>query len=78
MFGLNGIDKGADGAPFLFRKLPRWFVNRIKTLTFGNIRAAVGDTLTDKEVRAILTRRDLLLLEIEQMVRDQGEAQVLY
>ncbi len=78
MFGLNGIDKGADGAPFLFRKLPRWFVDRIKTLTFGNIRAAVGDTLTDKEVRAILTRRDLLLGEIEQMVRDQSEAQVLY
>jgi hypothetical protein len=77
MFGLDGIEKGADGAPFLFRRLPRWFYDRIKTLTFENIRAAVGTTLTDKEVRAILTRRDLLVREIDRMVRDQGEG-VLY
>ena len=77
MFGLNGIDKGADGAPFLFRKLPRWFVDRLKTLTFDGIRTAVGDTLTDREIKAILTRRDLLLREIDQMVAQQGEG-VLY
>lgn len=77
MFGLNGIEKGDDGAPFLFKKLPRWFVDRIKTLTFEAVRAAVGDTLTDREVKAILTRRDLLLREIDLMVQQQGQG-VLY
>ncbi len=78
MFGRNGIKMTAQGAPMLFRRLPRWFVDKIKTLTFENIREAVGTTLTDKEIKAILTRRDLLLQEIAQMVKEQGEATVLY
>jgi len=78
MYGRDGIMKGATGEPFLFRRLPRWFLDRIKTLTFENIRAAVGSTLTDKEIKAILTRRDLLLREISEMVKEQGETAVLY
>ena len=78
MFGRNGIKMTAQGAPMLFRRLPRWFVDKIKTLTFENIREAVGTTLTDKEIKAILTRRDLILQEIAQMVKEQGEATVLY
>src|SRR5512141_423190 len=78
MFGRDGLKKGAANAPFLFKRLPRWFVDKIKTLTFENIRAAVGSTLTDKEIAAILTRRDLLLREIAGMVKEQGEAAVLY
>lgn len=78
MFGRDGIKKGAANAPFLFKRLPRWFVERIKTLTFENIRAAVGSTLTDKEIAAILTRRDLLLREIAGMIKEQGEEAVLY
>ncbi|MEN6560509.1 MAG: hypothetical protein ABFD52_07030 [Acidobacteriota bacterium] len=77
MFGRNGIKTGESGAPFLFRKLPRSFVDRIKALTFDNVRAAAGKTLTDKEVRGILARRDLLLREIDLMVREQGQG-VLY
>lgn len=77
MFGRNGIEKGNAGNPFLFRRLPRWFFDRIKTLTYETIREAVGTTLTEKEIRAILARRDLLVQEIEQMVREQGE-EVLY
>ncbi len=34
--------------------------------------------LTDAEVRAILIRRDLLLQEIDLMIKEQGEAAVLY
>jgi hypothetical protein len=78
MFGRDGIKKGASGDPFLFKRLPRWFVDRIKTLTFESIRGAVGTTLTDKEIRAILVRRDLLLEEVAQMIQDQGEEAVLY
>ncbi|MGZ5479442.1 MAG: hypothetical protein ACXWGZ_07580, partial [Candidatus Aminicenantales bacterium] len=78
MYGRDGIKKFASGDPILFRRLPRWFVDKIKPLTFENIRAAVGSTLTDKEIKAVLVRRDLLLREIAQMVQEQGEAAVLY
>ena len=78
MFGRNGIKTSALGEPFLFRRLPRWFVDRIKTLTFENIRKAVGKTLTDREIKAVLARRDILLREIAQMVEEQGEEAVLY
>jgi hypothetical protein len=78
MFGRNGIKLTQQGAPFLFRRLPRWFVEKIKTLTFETIKAAVGTTLTDKEIKAILARRVLLLKEIDEMIKTQGEAAVLY
>jgi hypothetical protein len=78
MFGRDGIKRLANGNPFLFRRLPVWFVDGIKTLTYENIQKAVGPTLTDAEIRAILVRRDLLLKEIDQMVREQGRAAVLY
>ena len=34
MFGRDGIQKAANGNPFLFRRVPSWFVERIKTLTY--------------------------------------------
>jgi hypothetical protein len=78
MFGRNGLKMTAQGSPMLFRHLPRWFIDKLKTLTFENIRAAVGTTLTDKEIKAVLARRDILLQEVAQMVKEQGEAAVLY
>jgi hypothetical protein len=78
MYGRDGIRKTPSGDPLIFRRLPRWFVDKIKTLTFENIRAAVGSTLTAKEIKAILARRDILLREIGDMVKEQGEAAVLY
>jgi len=78
MFGRNGIKVSSRGTPYLFRRLPRWFVEKIKALTFEDIRAAVGTALTDKEIRAILVRRELILKEIALMVQERGEAAVLY
>jgi hypothetical protein len=78
MFGRDGIMKSAGGTPYLFRRLPVWFVDGIKPLTFETIREAVGDTLTRPEIKAILVRRDLLLKEIAQMVQEQGREAVLY
>jgi hypothetical protein len=78
MYGRAGIKTSDQGTPFLFRQLPRWFVEKIRTLTFQNIREAVGPTLTDREIKAILTRRDILLREIAQMIAEQGETEVLY
>ena len=78
MFGRNGIKRSERGTPYLFRRLPRWFVEKIKALTFEDIRAAVGTTLKDGEIKAVLARQKLLLKEVAQMIKEQGEAAVLY
>ena len=44
MFGRNGIKVSQQGTPWLFRRLPRWFVEKVQALTFENIKAAVGTT----------------------------------
>lgn len=78
MFGADGIVKSQEGKPYLFERLPRTVVDNIRALTFESVKAAVGDTLTDKEIRAVLLRRDLLVKEIEENIRAKGEDQVLY
>ncbi len=78
MFGADGIKKGQDGHALLFRRLPRWFYERVKALTFDSVKAATGGTLSDVEIRSLLVRRDLLIKEIDAMVRARGEADVLY
>jgi hypothetical protein len=66
-----------DG-PKLMSELPRVLVDRVKALDFDTIRAAVGTYLTDGEIRAVLVRRDLVLQEIDRIIRANGEAKVLY
>jgi hypothetical protein len=78
MFGAHGIKTAADGTPWAIRRLPRSFFEKIKGLTFDSIQAAVGDMLTKKEIDAVLTRRDLLVKEINGLIRTEGEANVLY
>ncbi|MEW5902397.1 MAG: hypothetical protein AB1715_13110 [Acidobacteriota bacterium] len=78
MFGKNGLKMTADGKPLLFRRLPRWFVAKIKALDFKTIKDAVGPYLTDKEIEALLKRKILLLAEIDEMIKVSGEEKVLY
>ncbi len=78
MFGRYGIKRSSQGAPWLFRRLPRWFVDEVRKLTFESVKAAVGMTLTDREIKAVIARRGLLLKEIDEMVREWGEAAVIY
>jgi len=77
MFGKNGLKK-AGGRPGLFRRLPRAFVEKVKALNYDDIKNAVGPYLKEKEIKAILIRKELLLKEIEEMVKEQGEDKVLY
>lgn len=64
--------------PKLMSELPRAVVEKVKGLTFENIKAAVGDYLTDEEIKAVLIRRDLILAEIDQLIKVKGEENVLY
>jgi hypothetical protein len=73
VFGKNGVL-----AQKLFRRLPRVFVDKIRSLNFDKIRKVVGPYLTDEEIEAVLVRKKLLLDEIEEMIKEKGEANVLY
>jgi len=73
MYGKDGI-KGA----LLFRRLPRNFVEKVKALDFEKIQHAMGAYLKKKEIKAILTRKELFLKEIEEMIKEKGEDKVLY
>jgi hypothetical protein len=73
VFGKNGVL-----AQKLFRRLPCAFVEKVRALNFDKIKHAVGSYLTDEEIEAILARKKLLLDEIEDMIKEKGEANVLY
>jgi len=64
--------------PKLMSELPRSIVENIKGLTFDGVRGIVGNNLSDDEIRTLLVRRDLILAEIDRLVKKNGEARVLY
>ncbi len=77
-FGRHGTKKNAEGRPFLIRRLPRTFADKLGALTLEGVRAAEGSYLTEAEVRAVMARRDLLLREIEESMRESGGGGFLY
>lgn len=73
MFGKNGI-KGKK----LILQLPRSFLEQLKSLTPEIVKGLVEEYLTDKEIEAMLVRRDMLLKEIEEQIKEKGEDKFLY
>lgn len=73
VYGRNGI-LGAK----LFRVLSRSFVEKIKALDFDTLKEAVGQYLTEKEIKSMLKRKELLLTEIDMMIKEKGEDKTLY
>jgi len=73
LYGKDGIKEKK-----MIRQLPREFILKLKSLNFEVIKQAVGPYLTDKEIQAVLKRRDLLLKEIEEMIKAVGENKFLY
>jgi len=70
-------DKHPEG-PKLMKQLPRAFVEKLKGLTAESIRAAVGEYLEDDEIKAVLVRRDLILAEIDRLIKKNGRDNTLY
>ena len=68
----------AEGKKEPIKELPRAFVEKLKSLDFEMIRKAVGEYLTDKEIDAILIRRDLILQDVDRLVKKFGEDKFLY
>ena len=60
------------------KKLPWAFVEKLRALDFKLIREAVGEYLEDKEIEAILIRRDLIIDWLDKRIKELGEHEVLY
>lgn len=60
------------------KELPRAFVEKLKSLNFQVIKDIVEDYLTDKEINAVLTRKDLIIDWINKRIKKLGEKEVLY
>lgn len=69
--------RSPDG-PKLMSELPRALVERVKALDVETVRAAAGKYLSEAEARAVIVRRDLILLEIDRIIQANGEDKVLY
>ncbi len=64
--------------PKLMSELPRAFVEKLKALTPESVRTITGEYLKDDEIAALMIRRDLILAEIDRLIKKEGEASVLY
>jgi len=78
IFGASGLRRTREGAPYPFLELPRPFVERLRALDSKTVKAAVKSHLTGREVQALLARRDLILREVGDLIRERGESNVLY
>ncbi len=77
--GLKTMDDGRGGRrPVLFRRLPRTFVDRIRALDRTSVQNAVGPYLIEEEINALMARKPILLAEIDDMIKQEGEKAVLY
>jgi len=68
----------SPAGPMLMSELPRSVFEKVKALDFAAIRSAVGAYLSDEEIHAVLIRRDLVLAEIDRLVKANGEDKVFY
>lgn len=71
-------EKYKEGPTFIMKQLPRAFVEKIKALNPELIKDVVGEYLTDKEIEAVLIRRDLIIKWINNRIKKLGEDKVLY
>jgi len=78
VYGAAGLLKARDGSPYLFAQLPRAFVEKLRKMDARSVKEAVLGHLDNREVRALLGRRDLVLKEVDDLIRAKGEAAVLY
>ena len=72
------FDENSKPTPKPMRSLPRSFVEKLRSLNFDMVKEAVGEYLTDKEIRAVLIRRDLIIANLDKRIEISGEAAVLY
>ncbi len=60
------------------KELPHAFYEKIKSLNTEVIKGVVGEYLKDKEIEAVLIRKDLIVKWVEDRIKKMGEDKVLY
>jgi hypothetical protein len=70
-------EKHPEG-PMVMKELPKAFFEKIKALTYEQIKAAVGEYLTDEEIKCVMIRKDLVLAEMDKLIKKNGEENVIY
>jgi len=71
-------DEKYKEGPFLMKALPRTLYKNIEALTAEKIKGVVGDYLNEKEIEAVLLRRDLIVAWVEKRIEELGVDEVLY
>jgi len=71
-------DENCKDGPMLMKELPRAFVEKLKSLCPLVVQQIAGEYLTDKEIKCVLIRRDLILQWLDKRIRELGEGRVLY
>jgi len=71
-------EKYKEGPTFIMKELPRALYEKIKSLNAEGIKGVVGEYLTDKEIEAMLVRKDLIVKWVENRIKELGEDKVLY
>jgi hypothetical protein len=71
-------EKNKEGPTFIMKQLPRALYEKIKSLNAEVIKNAVGEYLKDKEIEAVLVRKDLIVKWVEDRIKKMGEDKVLY
>lgn len=71
-------EKYKEGPTFIMKELPRGLYEKIKSLNVEVIKGVVGEYLTDKEIEAMLVRKDLIVKWVEDRIKKLGEDKVLY
>ncbi len=71
-------DEKFPEGPRLMSQLPRTLVEKLREMNHEAIRGVVGEYLTDKEIEAVLLRKDLILKWIDNRIKEMGEDKVLY
>lgn len=71
-------DENYRDGPKVMKQLPRAFVEKLKVLNFELMKEVVDGYLTDEEIEAVLIRRDLILREVDRLIKKHGEDNILY
>jgi len=71
-------EKNKEGPTFIMKELPRGLYEKIKSLNAEVVKGIVGEYLTDKEIEAMLVRKDLIVKWVEDRIKKMGEEKVLY
>jgi hypothetical protein len=62
----------------VMKQIPRALLDKIKALNYDIIKGIVGEYLKDDEINAVLARKELIIQMVDNLIKKNGEENVLY